>query len=58
MSGNPADFDQKWCMRDGAGELAGTRIMGLSTVSVRADTVWVAPEDEARTVSCVTFCFS
>ena len=53
MSGNPADFDQKWCMRDGVGELAGTRIMGLSTVSVRADTVWVAPVDEARTVSSV-----
>ena len=47
MSGDPADFDQKWFIRDGAGELAGTRIMGLSTESVCADSVWVAPEDEA-----------
>ena len=46
--GDPADFDQKWCMRDGAGELAGTRIMGLSTVSVFADSVWVAPEDSSH----------
>ena len=57
MSGDPADFDQKWCMRDGAGELAGTRIMGLSTVSVRTDSVWVAPEDKAGTVSCFYFLF-
>ena len=35
-------------MRDGAGELAGTRIMGLSTVSVFADSVWVAPEDSSH----------
>ena len=38
-------------MRNGAGELAGTRIMGLSTVSVFADSVWVAPEDDADSES-------
>ena len=51
MSGDPADFDQKWFIRDGAGELAGMRIMGLSTVSVCAGSVWVAPEDEADSES-------
>ena len=54
MYGDPADFDQKWCMRDGAGELAGTRIMGLSTVSVHTDSVWVAPEDEIKCSRCST----